>query len=90
MRNPSCEIVENAFSVLRSLPLDEFRAEHGLLASLSGFNRKTLEEARWSFFKVRLWDADTFLDAERKNDLVIDGHSTGATVEVACRGYSTA
>ena len=54
-------------TVLRSLPLDEFRAEHGLLVSLSGFNRKTLEEARRSFFKVRLWDADTFLDAVLKN-----------------------
>jgi restriction system protein len=54
-------------NVLRSLPLDRFRADHGLLVSLTGFNRKTLEEARDSFFKIRLWDSDTLLDAVLKN-----------------------
>jgi len=56
-------------TVLRSLgtPMDKLRAEHGLLVSLSGFKRTTLEEARDSFFRIRLWDADTLLDAILKN-----------------------
>ncbi len=56
-------------TALRSLgtPMDKLRAEHGLLVSLSDFKRTTLEEARDSFFRIRLWDADTLLDAVLKN-----------------------
>jgi restriction system protein len=55
--------------VLRSLgtPMQKLQAEHGLLVSLGGFKRTTLEEARDSFFRIRLWDADTLLDAILKN-----------------------
>jgi restriction system protein len=56
-------------TVFRSMgtPMDGFRADHGLLVSLSGFKRTALEEARQGFFKIRLWDADTLLDAVLRN-----------------------
>ena len=51
-------------TVLRSLQgiVQTFKADQGLLVSWSGFNRKVLEEFRWSFFTVRLWDSSALLD----------------------------
>ena len=50
--------------VLRALQgtMQSFKAEQGLLVSWGGFKRTVLEEARRSFFTVRLWDSGALLD----------------------------
>jgi len=46
-----------------------FKADEGLLVSWGGFNRPVQQEARLSFFSVRLWDADDLIAAiERTYD----------------------
>lgn len=69
-----CVQVKSSFSptdvnVLRSLQgtLPNFRAQQGLLVSWGGFTKSTLEEARRSFFDIRLWDADNLLQAVLDN-----------------------
>lgn len=56
-------------TVLRSLQgsMKTFGADQALLVSWGGFNRAVLEEARRSFFTVRLWDAGDLLQAIFKN-----------------------
>lgn len=56
-------------TVLRSLQgaAQTFNAEQGLLVCWGGFNRKVIEEARRSFFTVRLWDSGDVLTAIMKN-----------------------
>jgi len=44
-----------------------FSADQGLLVSWGGFNRAVLEEARRSFFTVRLWDSGDLIKAILKN-----------------------
>lgn len=52
-------------NVLRSLQgtMGNFGADQGLLVSWGGFTRPTLEEARRSFFSVRVWDSGDLLEA---------------------------
>ncbi len=52
-------------NVLRSLQgtLATFNADQGLLVSWGGFTSSTRREARQSFFKVRLWDANDLIHA---------------------------
>lgn len=56
-------------NVLRSLQgtMRNFGADQGLLVSWGGFTRPTLEEARRTFFTVRLWDSGDLLEALVKN-----------------------
>jgi len=56
-------------TVLRGLQgsMATFKAEEGLLVSWGGFNRAVRNEARLSFFSVRLWDADDLLTAIGRN-----------------------
>ena len=51
--------------VLRNLQgaMTKFKADEGLLVSWGGFNRPAQQEARLSFFTVRLWDADDLIAA---------------------------
>lgn len=51
-------------TTLRSLQgtVQTFKADQGLLVSWSGFKGKVEEEARLSFFSVRLWDSGKLLD----------------------------
>lgn len=42
--------------------MDAFDAEQGLLVSWGGFKDSVVKEARGSFFRVRLWDADDLLE----------------------------
>jgi len=44
-----------------------FNANQGLLVSWGGFTKATENEARLSFFSVRLWDANDLLEAIFKN-----------------------
>lgn len=50
--------------VLRALQgtIQSFKAEQGLLVSWGGFKRTVLDEARRSFFTVRLWDSGALLN----------------------------
>lgn len=56
-------------TVLRGLQgiLQNFRAEQGLLVSWGGFKSSVLQEARQSFFQIRLWDSGDLLKAIFKN-----------------------
>jgi len=56
-------------TVLRTLQgsMKTFSADQGLLVSWGGFNRAVLEEARRSFFTVRLWDSGDLIKAILKN-----------------------
>ena len=56
-------------TVFRSLQgsVQTFNAEQGLLVCWGGFNRKVIEEARRSFFTIRLWDSGDLLEAIIKN-----------------------
>ncbi len=42
--------------------MDAFNAEQGLLVAWGGFKDTVVKEARSSFFRVRLWDADDLLE----------------------------
>jgi len=42
--------------------MQSFKAEQGLLVAWGGFKRTVREEARRSFFTVRLWDSGNLLD----------------------------
>ena len=55
--------------VLRALQgtSQSFKAQQGLLVSWGGFKRTVLEEARRSFFTVRLWDSGDLLNEILKN-----------------------
>lgn len=55
--------------VLRELQgvMTKVRAEQGLLVSWGGFTNKAVQEARDSFFTIRLWDAGALLEAIFKN-----------------------
>ncbi len=56
-------------NVLRGLQgiLQNFRAEQGLLVSWGGFKSSVWQEARQSFFQIRLWDSGDLLRAIFKN-----------------------
>ena len=56
-------------TVLRSLrgTMQSFNSDQGLLVSWGGFTRDLVREARQSFFTVRLWGADDFVDAICRN-----------------------
>lgn len=56
-------------TVLRSLygSMDAFGADQGVLVCWGGFNRAVLEDARRSFFRVRLWDSGDLLENILKN-----------------------
>ena len=56
-------------TVLRSLQgsMRTFGADQGLLVSWGGFTGPTLEEARRSFFAVRLWDSGGLIEAVLRN-----------------------
>jgi len=56
-------------TVLRSLQgtMTNFKADQGLLVSWGGFNKAVENEARLSFFSVRLWDANDLVEAVLKN-----------------------
>lgn len=43
--------------------MSTFKADEGLLVSWGGFTRAVKQEARLSFFSVRLWDSDSLIDA---------------------------
>lgn len=43
--------------------MDSFKADTGLLVSWGGFTKALAQEARQSYFKVRLWDASDVLEA---------------------------
>lgn len=43
--------------------MDSFKADRGLLVSWGGFTKALLQEARQSFFQVRLWDAADLVKA---------------------------
>ncbi len=48
--------------------LQNFHAEQGLLISWGGFKSAVIQEARQSFFTVRLWDSGDLLAAILKNN----------------------
>lgn len=50
--------------VLRELKgvMRDFSAAHGLLVSWSGFKSSVIEEARRTYFEIRLWSAEDVLD----------------------------
>jgi restriction system protein len=56
--------------VLRALQgiLQNFHAEQGLLISWGGFKSAVINEARQSFFAIRLWDSGDLLAAILKNN----------------------
>jgi restriction system protein len=56
-------------NVLRDLQgiLQNFRADQGLLVAWGGFKSSVLQEARQSFFQIRLWDSGDLLKAIFKN-----------------------
>ncbi len=56
-------------TVLRGLvgTMQAFNSDQGLLVSWGGFTRDLEREARQSFFTVRLWGADDFVDAICRN-----------------------
>lgn len=56
-------------NVLRGLQgvLQNFRADQGLLICWGGFKSSVIQEARQSFFTVRLWDSGDLLQAILKN-----------------------
>lgn len=56
-------------NVLRSLQgtMGNFGAEQGLLVSWGGFTGPTLQEARRSFFTVRLWDSGDLVEAIQRH-----------------------
>lgn len=56
-------------TILRGLQgtMTKFGAERGMLVSWGGFTRAVLEEARLSYFNVRLWDSDDLIKALLKN-----------------------
>ncbi len=56
-------------NVLRGLQgiLQTFRADQGLLVCWGGYKTSVLQEARHSFFSVRLWDSGDLLKAVFKN-----------------------
>lgn len=56
-------------TILRGLQgaMTKFGAERGMLVSWGGFTRAVLDEARLSFFNVRLWDSDDLIKALLKN-----------------------
>jgi restriction system protein len=62
VKSSSSPVDVNALRGLQG-SMQSFHADQGLLVSWGGFNRATLEEARRSFFKVRLWDFGSLVDA---------------------------
>jgi len=56
-------------TILRALQgsMQNFKADQGLLVSWGGFNKAAENEARMSFFSVRLWDANDVVEAVLKN-----------------------
>ena len=56
-------------TVLRGLQgiFKNFGAQQGLLVSWGGFTSSVLQEARQSFFSIRLWDSGDLLQAIFKN-----------------------
>lgn len=56
-------------TVLRGLQgiLQNFGANQGLLVCWGGFNTKVIQEARRSFFTIRLWDSSDLLQVLLKN-----------------------
>ncbi len=56
-------------NVLRGLQgiLQNFHAEHGLLVCWGGFKSSVIQEARQSFFKIRLWDSGDLLEMVLKS-----------------------
>ncbi len=56
-------------NVLRGLQgiLQNFHAEHGLLVCWGGFKSSVIQEARHSFFTIRLWDSGDLLSMILKN-----------------------
>jgi len=56
-------------TILRSLQgtMSNFKADQGLLVSWGGFNKAVENEARLSFFSVRLWDANDLLISVLRN-----------------------
>jgi restriction system protein len=56
-------------NVLRELQgtMQTHQAEHGLLVSWGGFKDTVIRESRVSFFKVRLWDSGSVLEALLRN-----------------------
>lgn len=56
-------------NILRSLKgtMQTFKADQGLLVSWGGFTKSLENEARLSYFSVRLWDANDLLEAIFKN-----------------------
>lgn len=56
-------------TILRSLQgsMSNFKANQGLLVSWGGFNKAVEQEARLSFFSVRLWDASDLVEAVFRN-----------------------
>jgi restriction system protein len=56
-------------TVLRGLQgaMAKFGAEQGLLVSWGGFTRAVIDEARLSYFNVRLWDSNMLIKAIFKN-----------------------
>ncbi|TSA50182.1 restriction endonuclease [archaeon] len=56
-------------NVLRALQgsMSTFKADQGLLVSWGGFTKPVTQEARLSYFSVRLWDADDLLNAVLRN-----------------------
>ncbi len=56
----------NVFRALQG-SMHTFNANQGLLVSWGGFTKATENEARLSFFSVRLWDANDLLEAIFKN-----------------------
>jgi restriction system protein len=47
--------------------IDKFKGDTGLLVSWGGFKRSVREEARLSFFKIRLWGSRELVDAMLDN-----------------------
>ena len=56
-------------TILRALQgtMQNFKADQGLLVSWGGFNKAAENEARMSFFSVRLWNAIDVVEAVFKN-----------------------
>lgn len=56
-------------TTLRALQgsMQTFKADQGLLVSWGGFTKAVENEARLSFFSVRLWDANDLIEAVLKN-----------------------
>jgi restriction system protein len=56
-------------NILRTLQgtMQTFKADQGLLVSWGGYKKSVENEARLSFFSVRLWDADDLVEAVLRN-----------------------